>query len=200
MDEKEFLRKLHDYNEWFQHAANQKNVADKILDKCILDKKFILKMKNDSATTTSEFVSLWSNSHYHYGIGIENGLKALIIKYQPDTIKIEIKNDNVTLKNIGGNAGKSHNLLELAKTAGVFERTDLYHCESDFESLKRVLLHLSDMIRWGSRYPIPNNPSKIYKFDGAVPPTLVFGFHILDVLNPLFECFEREKDEDYQNR
>jgi len=193
MDKIEYLKKLKDCNVWFDYSKSQRNVADKILYNCILDKDFVTNLKADK--DYSEFVTLWSNAHYHYGIAIENGLKGLIIKHQPENIDFEIKGKNVILKNIGGQAGKTHNLLRLAETSGVFDsKVKLFRYKSDYESLKRVLLHLSDMIKWGARYPIPNNLDSIYRFDNAVPSVLIYGFHILDVMNPLFEYFEKERN------
>ncbi len=192
MDQIEYLKKLKNCNVWFDYSASQRNVAEKILHNCILGKDFVTKLKDDNSF--SEFVTLWSNAHYHYGIAIENGLKGIIVKHQPESIDFEIKGKNVILKNIGGQAGKTHNLLRLAEISDIFDsNVKLYRHNSDYESLKRVLLHLSDMIKWGARYPIPNNLGSIYKFDNAVPSVLIYGFHILDVMNPLFEYFEEER-------
>lgn len=194
MDKDEYLEKLKDCNVWFDYSKNQRNVADKILQNCILNKDLLAKMRDDD--NFDEFISLWSNSHYHYGIAIENGLKGILIKYQPDNAEFEIKGENVILKSIGGHAGKTHNLLRLAESCGIFDLdVGLFKYKSDYESLKRVLLHLSDMIKWGARYPIPNNLDNVYKFDNAVPLVSVYGFHILDIMQPLFDYFEKERKE-----
>jgi hypothetical protein len=193
MDKDEYLNKMKDCNVWFDYAKNQKNVAENILHNCILAKKFPRKLKDDSDYNL--FVTLWSNAHYHYGIAIENGLKGIIIKHQPEIIDFEVKDQNVILKSIGGQAGKTHNLLRLAEISGIFDsKINLYSHSFDYESLKRVLQHLSDMIKWGARYPIPNNLNNIYKFDGVVPSVLIYGFHILDVMEPLFTHFEKERN------
>jgi len=192
MNNTEYLSKLKDYRVWFNYARNQKLVADKILYNCILNSDLISEIS--STTDYSDYVVLWSNAHYHYGIAIENGLKALIIKYYPDLIEFEIRgNDVVVLKSIGGKSGKTHNLYELAKQSGILNNeVELYRHKSDYEALVRVLSHLSHMIKWGARYPIPNNSSMIYKFDNAVPSALAYGFHILDVIEPIFKYFEKE--------
>lgn len=192
MDKEEYLRKMKDCNVWFDYAKSQKSIADKILHNCILDKKLLKKIQDDNCY--NEYLALWSNAHYHYGIAIENGLKGIIIKYQPESIDFEIKGANVILRSIGGQAGKTHNLLRLAEMSGVFDsKINLYVQNSDYETLKRVLQHLSDMIKWGARYPIPNNLNNIYRLDSTVPPILIYGFHILDVLDPIFEYFESER-------
>src|SRR5680860_1232176 len=106
MNKEEFVKRLKNCNVWFEYAKSQKSIADKILDNCILNADFSAKEDDDY----NEYVTLWSNAHYHYGIAIENGLKGLIVKYQQDKINFEIKGKNVILKNIGGNEGKTHNL------------------------------------------------------------------------------------------
>jgi hypothetical protein len=51
------------------------------------------------------------------------------------------------------------------------------------------------MIKWGARYPLPMDTRIVHKFSAKVPSTVVYGFHILDVMEPLFDAFEREDKE-----
>lgn len=59
------------------------------------------------------------------------------------------------------------------------------------------------MIRWAARYPLPNNSAKVFRLDADVPSVCVYGFHILDVICPIFDNFKSlresndEADEDY---
>ena len=78
MDKEEYIETLKNPNTWFRYAFEQKLVADKILADVILNKDFVSsqKAKNDF----TEFSALWVNALYHYGIGIENGLKGVIVK------------------------------------------------------------------------------------------------------------------------
>jgi hypothetical protein len=81
----------------------------------------------------------------------------------------------------------------LSQEIGVFDKEkNIYKYESDYESLKQVLLHLSDMIKWGARYPISNNTAAVFKLSKNTLPSLVYGFHILDVMQPLFDHIEKE--------
>jgi len=50
------------------------------------------------------------------------------------------------------------------------------------------------MIRWGARYPMPMNSGNTHKFSEKIPSQLVYGFHILDVMKPLFELFDNEDE------
>lgn len=189
-DTDDYIKKLKDPSSWFDYYRQQKLIADILLEK-LLSKEQVLKMKENK--DKSNFTTIFVNAHYHWGIAIENGLKGLIVKYSPEKIEYEIKGNHVLLKNICGKAGKTHNLLQLAEVVGVFDK-DKKICtyETDFESLKQVLLHLSDMIKWGARYPISNNTATIFKLSKNVPHVLVYGFHILDVMEPLFKYIENE--------
>jgi hypothetical protein len=185
-----YIKKIKDPLSWFEHYRQQKLIADILFEK-LISKEQLLKTKQD--IQNSDFTTIFVNAHYHWGIAIENGFKGLIAKYNPEKIEFEIKGVHISLKNIGGKAGKTHNLAQLAEVVGIFD-TNRKNCypEIDFESLKQVLLHLSDMIKWGARYPISNNTATIFKLNKKTPLTLVYGFHIFDILQPLFEYIESE--------
>ena len=185
-----YLEKLKNPNHWFKYALNQKYVGDQILENCIMDKKeVLLSVKEDN----SVFVTLWANVHFHYGIGIENGFKGLVAKYNPDKNKYKIDGEEIILEYIGGNPGKRHDLLQLAESIGIFsDLYNLFQYESDDKVFRIVLQHLSDTIKWGARYPLPNRSKKYFVFDRSIPSRLVYGFHILDVIEPIFQLFERE--------
>lgn len=190
MNKDTYLENLYNHKNWFRFALNQKEIGDGILNKCILDKESLLSMKENS--NYDNFVNFWSNAHYHYGIGIENGLKGLIVKYQEDKVNYTISGNEVQLKNIGGKACMGHNLLMLAEVSCLFDT----HNISRNEGIERVLPHLTDMIKWGAKYPIPMNNTKIYKFDSKIPSVLVYGFHTLDVIKPFFNLFKNEIEEE----
>ena len=78
MDKEAYISTLKNPNSWFDQAFSQKMVADKILNEIIMNREFIVKLKETQ--DYDEFVGLWANALYHYGIGIENGLKGIIIK------------------------------------------------------------------------------------------------------------------------
>lgn len=188
MEREEYIETLKNPNTWFRQTFEQKYVADKILADVILNKDFIRsqKAKNDF----TKFSSLWANALFHYGIGIENGLKGVIVKNQPELINFEITEYDVILHDIGGKASKNHNLYSLANRAGILDKNlHLFKYDSDRKLVKNVLQHLTDNIRWAARYPVPNNPSNVFEMDHDVPQVCVYGFHILDVMEPIFGYF-----------
>jgi hypothetical protein len=189
MEEMKYLEKLQNPKYWFQYAVNQKYVGDQILDNCILKKQLFQNCTDEN----SEYITLWANAHYHYGIGIENGLKGIVIRYYPEKISYKIEGRQIILKSIGGNPGKRHDLLSLAESINLFSgRFHIFEHETDITTLKIVFNHLSDMVKWGARYPLPTGSKKHFVFDGSIPSVLVYGFHILDVIEPVFRLFRDE--------
>lgn len=194
MDNDSYLKILRNSEAWFVQAFAQKMVADKILVDVIMSEDFVVSLKEDESKLM-DFVSLWGNALYHYGIGIENGLKGVIVKNYPELINLEMSGDDIVLKDIGGKASKNHDLYSLANRAGVLNRNlNLFKYDSDRMLLKNVLNHLTDVIRWASRYPVPTSPSKVFEIDQGVPMVGVYGFHILDVICPLFDYFQTLRD------
>lgn len=189
----DYLETLKNPNAWFRQAFEQKYVADKILADVFLNKDYIRsqKAKNDF----TKFSGLWANALFHYGIGIENGLKGVIVKKQPELINFEITEDDAILHDIGGKASKNHDLYTLANRAGLLDKNlHLFKYASDRKLVKNVLQHLTDNIRWAARYPVPNNPSNVFEMDHDVPYVCVYGFHILDVMEPIYGYFRSLQD------
>jgi len=192
------IEKIKDPASWFEFYRQQKLIADILLEK-LLSKEQVLKLKED--IDNSDFTTIFVNAHYHWGMAIENGLKGILVKYNPEVIEYEIKGQNVILKSVCGKAGKTHNLLQLAIMAGVFEKEkNLFKYQSDYDSLEQVLLHLTDMIKWGARYPVSNNTATIFKMTKKIPSVLVYGFYILDVMQPLFDFFDKEKSKQFEQQ
>jgi len=189
MEKDEYLSKLKDYKLWFDYSEKQLLVAECILNDSLLSKERLLKIKGEGASP-DDFVSLWTNSLYHYGVSIEIGLKALIIKYKPDELEANENPNGIQLKRIG-KGGKTHSLLALASDAGIFKSIVLKNFQK--KELEEVLDFLSDIIKWGARYPIPSNSQTMYMFNNKVHWKLVSSFHILDVIEPIFELFRKEK-------
>lgn len=202
MNNDDYLIKLKNPEVWFEHAFAQKMVADKLLVDVIMKKDFLLSLRKES--NLNKYVALWSNALYHYGIGIENGLKGVIVKNQPELVNFDVSGDDVILHDIGGKASRNHDLYSLANRARLLDRNStIFKVGNDRVITKNVLQSLSDMIRWAARYPLPNNSAKVFRMDDDVPSVCVYGFHILDVICPIFDYFkslrelESEDDEDY---
>lgn len=189
MNNEEYLEILNNPDSWFEQAFAQKMVADKLLVDVIVNKDFLNGLKD--AHNMSKFIALWANALFHYGLGIENGLKGVIVKNKPELINFEISGDDVILRDIGGKAGKSHDLYSLANQAGILDRSShLFKTDFDKKLVKNVLQSLSDMIKWAARYPIPKTLSKMFQIEENVPIICVYGFHIMDVIEPIYGYFK----------
>lgn len=189
MNNEEYLEILNNPDSWFEQAFAQKMVADKLLVDVIVNKDFLNGLKD--AHNMSTFIALWANALFHYGLGIENGLKGVIVKNKPELINFKISGDDVILRDIGGKAGKSHDLYSLANQAGILDRSShLFKTDFDKKLVKNVLQSLSDMIKWAARYPIPKTLSKMFQIEENVPIICVYGFHIMDVIEPIYGYFK----------
>lgn len=189
MNNDDFLKMLKNPEVWFEYAFAQKMVADKLLVDVIMKKDFLLSVRKEA--NLNKYVTLWSNALYHYGIGIENGLKGVIVKNQPGLVNFEVSGDGVILHDIGGKASRNHDLYSLANRAGILDRNSIiFKGDFDRKITRNVLQSLSDVIRWAARYPLPNNSAKVFRMDDDVPSVCVYGFHILDVVCPIFDCFK----------
>lgn len=198
MDKGAYLSKLKNPDCWFDQAFSQKMVADKIINEVIMKRNFLVKLKE--TRIYDDYVGLWSNALYHYGIGIENGLKGIIIKLYPEAVNFEMIEEGVILHDIGGKASKSHDLYALANRAGILGKNKKnLPFNADVKLTKNVLQNLSDIIRWASRYPIPVNSSKIFQLDEDVPYVCVYGFHILDTIESFFDYFKLQVENNIQN-
>ena len=195
MDKEAYISTLKNPNSWFDQAFSQKMVADKILNEIIMNREFIVKLKETQ--DYDEFVGLWANALYHYGIGIENGLKGIIIKNYPEAVNFEVTDDDVILHDIGGKASKSHDLYSLANRAGILGKNKKnLPFNVNVKLTKNVLQNLSDIVRWASRYPIPVNSSKVFQMDEDVPHVCVYGFHILDTIEFFFDYIKSQVEGD----
>lgn len=195
LDKESYISTLKNPNSWFDQAFSQKMVADKILNEIIMNREFLVKIKETQ--DYDDFVVLWANALYHYGIGIENGLKAIIIKNNPEAVCFEVTDDDVILHDIGGKASRNHDLYSLANRAGVLGKNKKeLPFNFNVKITKNVLQNMSDIVRWVSRYPIPVNSSKVFQMDEDVPHICVYGFHILDTIEFFFDYFKLQVEGD----
>ena len=166
-------------------------VADKLLNDVILKREFLMSLKEKD--DYSDYVHVWGNALLHYALGIENGLKGVIVKRKPELVHYKVTNDDVVLVDIGGKASKKHDLYSLCNVAGLLDKDKGNQFGGKF--LKNVMMSLSDFILWTARYPVPISNAKVFKIDKGVPSVVVYGFHILDVIEPVYKYFEEVREE-----
>ena len=189
MTKDDYLKELNNPESWFKQAFVQKLVADQLTDVIIKNKFPQIKDGFDHPA----FVYLWGAAVFHYAIGIENGLKGIIVKRKHSLVHYDIDGDDVTLRNIGGKASKKHDLYSLCHASGLLDK------DSDFKQtdkiFKNVMMSLSDTIRWAARYPVPIVNSKTFVMDKDVPSVTIYGFHVLDTIEPMYDYFKKVREE-----
>jgi hypothetical protein len=57
------------------------------------------------------------------------------------------------------------------------------------------MMSLSDTIRWAARYPVPIVNSKTFVMDKDVPSVTIYGFHVLDTIEPMYDYFKIVREE-----
>lgn len=189
MTKEDYLKELNNPDSWFKQAFVQKLVADQLKD-------VIIKTKSPQIIDGLEYpkiVYLWGAALFHYAIGIENGLKGIIVKRKSSLVHYEIEGNDVRLSNIGGKASKKHDLYSLCHAAGLLDKESDY--KQNGEIFKNVMMSLSDVIRWAARYPVPIVNSKVYQLEDGVPSVTVFGFHVLDTIEPMYYYFQKVREE-----
>ena len=189
MTKEDYLKELNNPESWFKQSFVQKLVADQLKDSIIHNKFPQIKDGLDHP----EIVYLWGAALFHYGLGIENGLKGIIVKRKQSLVHYDIEGDDVTLRNIGGKASKKHDLYSLCHAAGLLDKDSDFNQNGDI--FKNVMMSLSDAIRWAARYPVPIVNSKVYKLEEGVPSVTIFGFHVLDTIEPMYDYFRKVREE-----
>lgn len=189
MTKEDYLKELNNPESWFKQSFVQKLVADQLKDIIINNKLPQIKDGLDHP----KIVYLWGAALFHYAIGIENGLKGIIVKRKQSLVHYDVDGDDVTLRNIGGKSSKKHDLYALCHAAGLLDKN------SDFKQsgiiFKNVMMSLSDAIRWAARYPVPIVNSKTFIMDAGIPSVTVFGFHVLDTIEPMYDYFQKVRVE-----
>jgi hypothetical protein len=87
-----------------------------------------------------------------YGMAVETALKGILIRNKSKDIIVQLETDGggdiqkIALKSVGDSAG-GHDLVSLAKNAGVISKDDL--------AAKMHLRELAEYVIWRGRYPVP---------------------------------------------
>ena len=190
MTKEDYLNVLNNPESWFKQAFVQKLVADQLKDVIITNKFPQIKDGLDYP----EIVYLWGAALFHYAIGIENGLKGIIVKRKHSLVHYDIDGDDVTLHNIGGKASKKHDLYSLCHAAGLLDKDSDFFNQHD-KIFKNVMMSLSDAIRWAARYPVPIVNSKAFVMEDSVPSVTIYGFHVMDIIEPMYDYFKKVREE-----
>ncbi|MBI3043679.1 MAG: hypothetical protein HYY78_12740 [Betaproteobacteria bacterium] len=87
--------------------------------------------------------------------------------------------------------GAGHNLEQLGEKAGVFDRSvdPLFATDQDYRALREILKHLSEVVYWGGRYPVPTRSGNEHRIPPDVPAK-VFGHYIRDWTDRVLDRYQ----------
>ncbi len=131
-----------------------------------------------------------------YGLALETAFKAHLLATQPTTVDLQISSDgagnlrNVEIREFGVSLREGHNLLKLAEQVGVFYRGAgaLFQEDSDLRATREILIHLTEVVMWSARYPVPTRSTIGHVKPGDVPGK-VYGHYIRDWVDPILDRY-----------
>ena len=133
-------------------------------------------------------------SKFMYGLSLETALKAHFLRQRPADIEFRLMADgtgaiqSAELKQFGIQMGSGHNLEQLAQRLGLFTLAGhpVFKLENDINALREILKHLSEVVYWSGRYPVPTKSGETHQ-PSPDTPAKVFGHYIGDWIDPLLD-------------
>lgn len=202
MDARTLLSTAIDADKWLAKSAGLRRAGNRLWDSFLeafvrygLEAKS--NRKDGAAAVFSELQDYLSAAKLLYGLAIEAGLKAYLLRRQPSTIEFRLIADgtgelqSAEMKQFGVPLGTGHNLEQLAQKAGLLvrENNPVLPLESDQRVVRDLLKHLSDVVYWSGRYPVPMRSGDEYERDSSVPG-VAYGHYIRDWLDPLMDFLQ----------
>lgn len=191
MKKEDFEKTLRNPNQWFDMSEDQRMVGDFLWQKFFestVESAKTMKEKGEPKANLSTAFTFLTNSQFHYGLAIENALKGVIIKTQPDLIQLEEVGDDIKISKIGTKISRGHQLSLLAESLNIFDLKPVpkYGDASYYEYLRKILDHLSDLVIWGARYPIPVSLKKRLKYPAGTP-YIIYQHYLRDISDPFLD-------------
>lgn len=177
MDANQFINIAKDPDAWLRTSVLLRQAADKLYDDAVLPLSQLgptmadamdrggQEIRIDGLTRAVELFQLTIPASLLYGLALETALKGAIIRQCPRDVEFltqsgrKGKSSVTAIKRIGVRiGGGGHNLVELAKFAGVFEQSSTaLFAAAEHASVRGTLEYLAACIRWRAKYPIPLN-------------------------------------------
>lgn len=129
-----------DFQKAGKHPADWRNSGKRLLKGARLAWEQLKKGFGEQGATLDEYADYFSPFFLLAGLAVENYLKARILENSIRAGRIP-----ATLDDVIRIVSKSHNLLNLAATAGVSVK----------EPYRTLLERLTEFVEWSSRYPVP---------------------------------------------
>jgi len=205
MDADAFLQLASDPEAWRKKSRSLRRSADVLWaafqNVCIAYGKAYKAGEEPGEGVLDTVIEFMMSAQMLYGLALETAFKGYILRLRPDKVQFKIyiiadgtrRLGSVEIGQIGVALKEGHNLLTLTEIADVFRRDEhaIFKVESDFKALTAILEHLTEMVLWQARYPVPTrNEATDAEYLNAAPSVL-FGHHIRDYIDPLLDHYTK---------
>jgi hypothetical protein len=87
--------------------------------------------------------------------------------------------------------GSGHNLEQLGLRTGILTLEDhpVFEHDSDIKALREILRHLSEVVYWSGRYPVPTKSGEGHQPSPDVP-FQAYAHYIRDWIDPVMDHFQ----------
>lgn len=202
MDAPTFLKTATDPDQWLAKSAELRQAANRLWDSFF--ETTIRGGLHHRAHQPEAERSAWkeasaylTSAKFFYGLSLETAFKAHILKSRPGEIEFKLSADGkgeiqeAEVKHFGVALGSGHNLEELAKRLGVLtvEGNPVFSVDSDIRALREILRHLTEVVYWSGRYPVPIRSGDRFQLSPDVPP-IVLGHYIRDWIDPVLDYYQ----------
>lgn len=203
MDAKEFLANATNPGEWLTKSVDLRIAGDRLWDrffKCVVQWGKAQASERDvdllEKSEREGGACLWA-AKLLYGLALETAFKAHILENQPEKIELTMSADgtaqiqHVELKQFGVSLGSGHNLLKLGETAELFSDGVDIHEKGERKAVREVLKHLSEVVYWSGKYPIPKKSGQSHEAPEDIPMKF-FGHYLRDWTDPILDYYQGE--------
>lgn len=200
----EFLKNALDPVRWLEKSVELRRSGDALWD-AFFEAALVWAKRTQEEPPADESAwhdvyGLLTSGKFLYGLAVESALKAHILRDAPGFVQLKMSGDGtgrvteVEFKQFGMGMGSGHNLERLAERAGVFDRRSdpLYHADSDYRAIREILRHLTEVVYWSGRYPVPVRSGETFLIPPDVPPQ-AFGHYMRDWLDTLLDRYQGNK-------
>ncbi|PQJ26769.1 hypothetical protein BSZ35_19160 [Salinibacter sp. 10B] len=164
MTPQDYIDQAKDPTQWLRKAEDLLEDHDILWEKV---EEMLKQLKRESQPETEQrlarrLASLMLSSELLLALSVENALKGHLLSEKPQEVEMTISVDGegdfreARLSSIASNH-PNHDLLALAHELDIFAQQDnpLLDSPPDPEGLETILEHLTHVIRWVGRYPVP---------------------------------------------
>jgi hypothetical protein len=202
MDAHTFLKKAINPDEWLAKSATLRRSGDALWDRFFESIVHFAAATKDGGDANADHSSraaadYFTSAKLLYGLALETAFKAYLLKHRPEDIEFKLSADGtgevqtVEVKQFGVSMGSGHNLEHLAQRTGILTLAEnpLFKHESDVRTAREIMRHLSEVVYWSGRYPVPTKSGDTHVLAEDVPP-IALAHYIRDWTDPMLDHFQ----------